>query len=86
MMAWCKPVLTARPCVPRPGCNCLKICQLVDSPHIKAVAMVNSFRRQGLVREGLCGSLASHLTRHCRKPLMLMQPVHVDTGLEHWSC
>ncbi|PNW73049.1 hypothetical protein CHLRE_14g616850v5 [Chlamydomonas reinhardtii] len=42
------------------------------SPATRLVVMLN-YSRRGLIAEALRGSLASHLSRHCAKPLLLLQ-------------
>jgi len=50
-----------------------KVCDLVDGPATKAVVTLN-YSSRGLVMEAMHGSLASHLSRFCRKPLVLLPP------------
>ncbi|KXZ51732.1 hypothetical protein GPECTOR_11g179 [Gonium pectorale] len=50
-----------------------QVCQrAARSPACKLVVLLN-YSRRGLVAEALHGSVASHLSRHCAKPLLLLQ-------------
>ncbi|PNH00200.1 hypothetical protein TSOC_013995, partial [Tetrabaena socialis] len=50
-----------------------QVCQMAErSPACKLVVLLN-YSRRGLVQEALYGSIASHLSRHCPKPLLLLQ-------------
>jgi nucleotide-binding universal stress UspA family protein len=53
--------------------RCPQVCHLAASdPAVKLVVLLN-YSRRGLIQEALHGSVASHLSRHCPKPLLLLQ-------------
>ncbi len=41
-------------------------------PRVRFVVLLN-YSQRGLVAEALHGSVGSHLSRHCAKPLLLLQ-------------
>jgi hypothetical protein len=54
-----------------------KVCAMVESSSTKMVVLVNYHAHIGFVAESLLGSLASHLSKHCSKPLVFLQPKNV---------
>ncbi|GIL93939.1 hypothetical protein Vretimale_170, partial [Volvox reticuliferus] len=50
-----------------------QVCRLAaGNPAVKLVVLLN-YSRRGLLQEALHGSVSSHLSRYCSKPLLLLQ-------------
>lgn len=49
-----------------------QVCQRATDPRVRFVVLLN-YSQRGLVAEALHGSVGSHLSRHCAKPLLLLQ-------------
>ncbi len=66
-----------------------KVCAMLESSSTKMVVLVNYHAHIGFVAGSLLGSLASHLGKHCSKPLVFLQPKNVSSSsiLKHmmWS-